>query len=82
MIVKGRVLHFLESPDDVPIKNAVQFIENGALVLDSERVLEMGTFPEMRLKYPYHEVLDRGENLILPGLIDLHNHLYPLLLSL
>ena len=74
MIIRGRVLHFLRKPNQVNLEGAYEYFEEGALVIDSDRILEIGEYAEMVSKYPDCEVEDHKENLIFPGFIDLHNH--------
>ena len=74
MIIRGRVLHFLRKPNQVNLEGAYEYFEEGALVIDSGRILEIGEYAEMVSKYPDCEVENHKENLIFPGFIDLHNH--------
>ena len=48
--------------------------ENGAVVVNGESIVDLGSIAEMRAKYP-GEVLDLGERILLPGLINAHRHL-------
>ena len=48
-------------------------IENGAVVIDGERIAAVGTWDE--LKGRGGEVLDLGESVLMPGLINAHCHL-------
>ena len=76
MILRGRVLHFLEQPNPVNLEGSYEYIEEGAVVINEGRILEIGDYTETRVKYPDLEVTDYAKNLIFPGFIDLHNH-YP-----
>ena len=52
------------------------YLENGAVVLDGEAVLETGTLEAMRAKYPQAEFVDARGGVIMPGLINVHTHIY------
>jgi len=47
-------------------------IENGAVIVDGQQIIAVGTFDELRGS---DEVLDLGEAALLPGLINAHTHL-------
>lgn len=49
-------------------------IEDGAVVVEGERILEVGSSKELLEKYSSMEVMDCTEKLILPGFIDTHSH--------
>ncbi|MCM1148753.1 MAG: putative aminohydrolase SsnA [Butyricicoccus sp.] len=52
------------------------YLENGAVVLDGETVKETGTLEDMRSKYPQAEFVDARGGVIMPGLINVHTHIY------
>ena len=52
------------------------YLENGAVVLDGEIVQETGTLEAMRAKYPDAEFVDAKGSVIMPGLINVHTHIY------
>ena len=74
MIIRGRVLHFLEEPKTDDPEGSYEYIEEGALLTKEGRILEIGNYQEIRTKYPNFDVMDHGNDLIFPGFIDLHNH--------
>jgi cytosine/adenosine deaminase-related metal-dependent hydrolase len=49
-------------------------LENGAVVVDGELVVAVGTFAEMRSAH-HGEVVDLGDRILLPGLVNAHCHL-------
>jgi len=49
--------------------------ENGALVVDQERIQDCGPVEAMRKKYPKAELEDFGDAILLPGLVNAHCHL-------
>jgi cytosine/adenosine deaminase-related metal-dependent hydrolase len=50
-------------------------IENGALVVDKNRIRDCGPASEILAKYPKAEREDLGNTVLLPGLINAHCHL-------
>ncbi len=64
MILRARVVVTMDGPP----------LENGAVVVNGESIVDLGSFADMRAKYP-GEVLDLGERVLLPGLINAHCHL-------
>ena len=52
------------------------YLENGAVVLDGDTVKETGTLEAMRAKYPQAEFVDARGGVIMPGLINVHTHIY------
>jgi cytosine/adenosine deaminase-related metal-dependent hydrolase len=65
MIIRARVVVTMDGPP----------IENGAVVLSDDRITEVGKFPEISKRYSGEEVVDLGEQALLPGLINAHCHL-------
>jgi cytosine/adenosine deaminase-related metal-dependent hydrolase len=64
MIVRARVVVTMDGP---PIKN-------GAVVVDRNRIVDLGQFGEVKVRNA-GEILDLGEQTLLPGLINAHCHL-------
>jgi cytosine/adenosine deaminase-related metal-dependent hydrolase len=64
MIVRARTVVTM---DGLPI-------ENGAVAISGDRIAAVGTFEQIR-KHETGEILDLGERLLLPGLINAHCHL-------
>ncbi len=50
-------------------------IEDGALLIREEKIVEVGTTPEMRAKYPDEPTLDASGSVVMPGFVDPHTHL-------
>ena len=55
---------------------ALPYLEDGAVVLDGEAVREVGTLADMKAKYPDAEFVDAKGGVIMPGLINVHTHIY------
>jgi len=53
-----------------------QLIENGAVVTDGRLIKEVGLTSELRKKYPDAEFIDAHGGVIMPGMINAHNHIY------
>ncbi len=52
------------------------YIENGAVAIENELIKEIGETSELRKKYPDAEWIDANGGMIMPGLINTHNHIY------
>ncbi len=52
------------------------FIPNGAVAIDGDTIVEVGPERELKAKYPDAEYVDARGNLIMPGLINCHTHIY------
>lgn len=64
MIIRSRVV--------APMAN--EPIEDGAVVVEGNKIAAVGRFPDVKRDYT-GEVLDLGEQILLPGLINAHCHL-------
>src|SRR5438045_2596399 len=65
MILRARVVVTMDSPP----------IENGAVVISGNRILDVGKMPEIAGRHSGQELVDLGEQALLPGLINAHCHL-------
>lgn len=63
----GQVLHFLN-------KDEHQYWQQGALVVESGKVVEVGEQAALLAKWPDAQVYSHGNKLIMPGMIDTHVH--------
>lgn len=54
---------------------ATPHIENGAVLVKDDRIVEIGDFDQLRALHPEEPVKDFGLAALLPGFIDLHTHL-------
>lgn len=50
-------------------------IEDGALVINGNLILDFGKTADMRAKYQSKEIMDVSGKVLMPGLVDCHNHL-------
>lgn len=52
------------------------FYEKGAVAVDGNLIKEVGTYEDLRDKYPQAEFIDAHGGVIMPGLINAHEHIY------
>src|SRR5438067_12877804 len=50
-------------------------IENGAVAVSGNRIIDVGKFPEISARHSGQQLVDLGEQALLPGLINAHCHL-------
>ncbi|MBI3893986.1 MAG: amidohydrolase family protein, partial [Candidatus Wallbacteria bacterium] len=55
---------------------AAPFFDDGAVAYQKGTIVEVGTTAQLRAKHPTAAFRDRGGLLLMPGLINLHTHLY------
>ena len=65
MIIRARVIVTMDGPP----------IENGAVAVSGNRIIDVGKFPEISVHHSGQQVVDLGEQALLPGLINAHCHL-------
>ena len=52
------------------------FIKKGAVVIENDLITEVGEESKLKAKYPQAEYVDAFGNVIMPGLINAHTHIY------
>lgn len=52
------------------------FLNNGAVVIEGNKIVEIGDTKKLKEKYGEFEFIDAKGNLIMPGLINTHHHIY------
>jgi len=65
MIIRARVVVTMDGPP----------IENGAVAISGNQIIDVGNFPEVSARHSGQEIVDLGEQVLLPGLINAHCHL-------
>lgn len=55
---------------------ALPYLESGAVVIDGEVIKEVGDYAALKAKYPQAEFVDAHGQVIMPGLINAHTHIY------
>lgn len=73
-ILKGQVLSFTASPFGGDAVGAARLDE--AVVLNEGKIAALGGYDDICAAYPWAQVVDRGDCLIMAGFIDAHAH-YP-----
>jgi len=68
LIVEGRYL--------VTMDKARRVIENGSVVIEDGRIIDLGKSKEMKKKYGADRIIAGKKYLVLPGLIDAHSHVF------
>ena len=58
------------------LDQAHPYLKDGAVVIDGEVIREVGPFEDMKKKYPDAEFVDAHGQLIMPGFINAHTHIY------
>ena len=51
-------------------------IKDGGVVLDGERIVKVGDYETLRKAYPQAELIDAKGQIIMPSLINMHEHIY------
>ena len=57
-------------------RDDAKYYDDGAVVIDGKLIKDVGTTSEMKAKYPEAEFIDAKRCVIMPGLINMHNHIY------
>jgi len=57
----------LVSPEKVPLKN-------GCIVIENDKIIDLGLKEEIIFKYQNAELIDLGNKIIFPGLVNAHTH--------
>lgn len=52
----------------------VEEIQDGAIVQEDGRIIEIGTFQELHSRYPQAQVIGSGNEVMLPGFVNAHHH--------
>ena len=75
-IIRGSFLDFVEDPFYESESNSVRYLPDGLLVLENGKIRAFGTYESLQEQYANSEIISYSDQLITPGLIDLHVH-YP-----
>ena len=66
LITNGRLL----------TRSGTEFYERGAVAIEGKYIKEVGEASALEARYPDAEKIDAHGGLIMPGLINMHNHIY------
>lgn len=67
-------MKIIKSKYIITCNDEFEILENKALVFN-ENILDVGDFDKLRLTYKNAEILDFGNDIIMPGFLNLHTHL-------
>lgn len=59
----------------VTVNEDFEIVQDGAMVVREDRIVAVGTADDLVAKFPEEEIVDWGNQIIMPGLISLHVHL-------
>ena len=51
------------------------YIEDGAVLVRDDKILDLGPASQLKDKYPEEEIRDFGLSVLMPGFVDVHTHL-------
>ncbi|HEY8418213.1 MAG TPA: guanine deaminase [Limnochordales bacterium] len=71
-ILRARLLHTPANP--FRGAGALQYVEDGAVLVQAGRIAASGPFAEVRRSHPAAPVADRRPGVLLPGFVDTHVH--------
>src|SRR5690242_4273164 len=54
---------------------SLHIIENGAVVIQDEKIIAIGGTKELQSAFPNEATLDAGHHVVMPGFVDPHTHL-------
>ncbi|MEX0299440.1 MAG: guanine deaminase [Kordiimonas sp.] len=72
---RGSVFHMVDDPSITGIEDAHEFYKDGVLIVENGHVIAAGDGPDLKdILAQCTEIVDHGNNLIVPGFIDTHIH--------
>ncbi|MCL4676088.1 MAG: guanine deaminase, partial [Pararhodobacter sp.] len=71
-LLRGRVLSFRREPQGPADLAALDWFEDGAVLIRDGRIAARGDFPDLRARAPDVAVTDHRPHLITAGFIDAH----------
>jgi guanine deaminase len=75
LLLRGRVLTFTDDPGRDDEASAYRYFEDGGVLISGGKIVRLGDFPDVSKSAPKEaEHIDHRPHLIIPGLIDTHNH--------
>ncbi len=73
-ILRGRILSFKTEPQGIDDKDSYLYIEDGAIAIEGEKIVALGSFNKVRSKYKQYKLIDHRPHLLMAGFIDPHIH--------
>jgi guanine deaminase len=75
LLLRGRVLTFMDEPGRDDEASAYRYFEDGGVLISGGKIVRLGDFSDVSKSAPKEaEHIDHRPHLIIPGLIDTHNH--------
>jgi guanine deaminase len=75
LLLRGRVLTFMDDPGRDDDASAYRYFEDGGVLISNGKIVRLGDFSDVsKVAAEDAERIDHRPHLIIPGLIDPHNH--------
>jgi guanine deaminase len=75
LLLRGRILTFTDDPGRDDHASAYRYFEDGGVLISGGKIIQMGDYSDIsRAALEDAERIDHRPHLIIPGLIDPHNH--------
>src|SRR3981081_2983198 len=75
LLLRGRVLTFIDAPKAIDDTASYSYFEDGAVLVENGKVAHGGEYATLaRIAGAQAEIIDHRPHLILPGFIDTHLH--------
>jgi len=58
----------------VTVNRSREIILNGAILVEGNKIADIGKTEVLTTKYPHEEIVDLSERIVIPGLISTHMH--------
>ncbi len=71
---KEKVSMIIKNGTILTINNTKEVIKNGVIIIEDNKIIDIGT-SEILNKYQSEKIIDADEGIIMPGMINTHNHL-------
>lgn len=75
-LLLGQTLSFVANPFETDFDHSVKLITNGAVLVEHNKIIEVGFADDLKSKYPAAIRHNYGQKIIMAGFIDSHAH-YP-----
>jgi 5-methylthioadenosine/S-adenosylhomocysteine deaminase len=64
----------------VTVNGANDILERGSVLVREDRIADIGSTAQLIAKEPHAEVIDCAGNILIPGMVNTHTHLFQTLL--
>ena len=69
-------MRLLGNGEIITLNSKNQFIHDGAILIDGNRIIDLGDTEVLKSKYPHVEYFNLDHRLLIPGFLNSHMHLY------